>query len=179
MNEAISIEGFNTIFRKDRNAFGGGVLVYISDELRVKRRVDLEPCNTECIWVEISGPTCNIFLCCIYRAPNSDKSFWNNMSWSVEKASDLSNKVIIVGDLNIDFLNIPRSHVINGILLDYHMMNIIQHATRITQKTSTLIDPILITDNFTVFDSGTIEVDGSISDHRGTYVYIKSNIDFI
>jgi hypothetical protein len=28
-------------FRKDRNCFGGGVLVYVSTTLKVKRRVDL------------------------------------------------------------------------------------------------------------------------------------------
>jgi hypothetical protein len=32
--------------------------------------------------------------------------------------------MIIVSDLNIDFLNLPRLHVINGILLDYHMIHI-------------------------------------------------------
>jgi hypothetical protein len=31
----------NHILRKDRNCFGGGVLVYISETLKVKRRDDL------------------------------------------------------------------------------------------------------------------------------------------
>jgi hypothetical protein len=36
-------------FRKDRNCFGGGVLVYVSTTLKVTRRVDLEYDNHEFI----------------------------------------------------------------------------------------------------------------------------------
>jgi hypothetical protein len=38
------------ILRKDRNCFGGGVLVYISETLKVKRREDLEFENSEMIF---------------------------------------------------------------------------------------------------------------------------------
>lgn len=32
MNDEISIDGFNTIFRKDRNSYGGGVIIYLTDD---------------------------------------------------------------------------------------------------------------------------------------------------
>ena len=41
-NQDIAIEGFSEIFRKDRNCFGGGVLVYVSKDICVKHRPDLE-----------------------------------------------------------------------------------------------------------------------------------------
>lgn len=66
-NDNIAIEGFNTVFRKDRNAYGGGVIIYASDSLRISRCENLEPIDTECVWTEISDPTCNILLCCVYR----------------------------------------------------------------------------------------------------------------
>ena len=66
-------------FRKDRNSFWGGILVYISNSLSVSRRTDLEPANIECIWIEMSDPTGNFLLCCTYRPPNSDKYFWRNL----------------------------------------------------------------------------------------------------
>ena len=116
LDQNVSFEGFDTIFRKDRNSFGGGILVYISNSLSVNRRTDLEPANIECILIEIRDPTGNFLLCCTYRPPNSDKSFWRNHSWSIDKASDISNKIVIVGDLNVDFLNIPHTHPVNEIL---------------------------------------------------------------
>ena len=58
------------------NAYGGGVIIYASDSLRISRRENLEPIDTECVWTEISDPTCNIFLCRVHRPPNADSSFW-------------------------------------------------------------------------------------------------------
>ena len=176
-NEDIAIDGFNTIFRKDRNAFGGGVLMYISNSIKANRRPEFEPLNTECIWIEISQPTCNFFLCCVYRAPNSDSTFWKNFAWSVEKVSDISSKIIIVGDLNVDFLNIPNLHTIYEILSSCYLTNTIEEATRITQSSSTLLDPILVSADLSVFDSGTIMFENNVSDHKGTFVYIKSKIE--
>jgi hypothetical protein len=46
-----SLTKFDKPFRKDRNRFGGGVLVYVSTTLKVKRRVDLEYDNHEFIWL--------------------------------------------------------------------------------------------------------------------------------
>ena len=57
----------------------------------------------------------------------------------------LKNKIIIIGDLNFDFLNIPRSHPVNDILTGQFLENTIYEPTRVTQNTSTLIDPILVT----------------------------------
>nr|XP_022313371.1 uncharacterized protein LOC111118283 [Crassostrea virginica] len=178
LNYDLSFDGFDTIFRKDRNCFGGGVLVYASNSLSVIRRADLEQQNIECIWIEIRDPTCNILLCCTYRPPNSDNSFWKYLSWSIDKASDKSNKIIIIGDLNVDFLNIPRSHPVNDILTGQLLENTIYEPTRVTQNTSTLIDPILVTNEVTVFDSGTLVVDPNISDHKCTYISIKTSVSY-
>jgi hypothetical protein len=43
LSRDIQIQGYHdNILRKDRNCFGGGVLVDISETLKVKRREDLE-----------------------------------------------------------------------------------------------------------------------------------------
>lgn len=117
LDRDITIDGFGTIFRKDRNSSEGRVLLYVSDLLKVVIRSDLEPTDTECIWIEIYNPTFNIFLCCTYRPPSSNSSFWNHIANSLEKVSDISNQIILIGDLNVDFLKITRSHKVNEILL--------------------------------------------------------------
>jgi alpha-acetolactate decarboxylase len=51
LSRDIQIQGYHEdILRKDRNCFGGGVLVYISEALKVKRREDLEFENSEMIF---------------------------------------------------------------------------------------------------------------------------------
>ena len=50
LSRDIQIQGYyENILRKDRNCFGGGVLAYISETLKVKRREDLEFENSEMI----------------------------------------------------------------------------------------------------------------------------------
>ena len=115
-NENLLLDGFHTIFRKDRNSFGGGVMIYISNLLRVQRRMELEPVGLECVWLEITSRTCNYLLCCVYRPPSADNRFWTNFHWSLDKAGDASDNIIIVGDLNVDFFNIPRTHLIRDTL---------------------------------------------------------------
>lgn len=75
LDQNLCIDDFITIFRKIRNSFGGGIIMYVSNSLRVIRRTELEPTNIECTWIEISDPTCNILLCCKYRPQNCDNSF--------------------------------------------------------------------------------------------------------
>ena len=59
----IGIDGFSDkIFRKDRNSFGGGVLVYTSQGICVKERQDLNCDGVEMLWIEVLITTCG---CCL------------------------------------------------------------------------------------------------------------------
>ena len=55
-NGEISLEGFSSIFRKDRNAYGG-----YNNNVRASRRNDLEPANVKLVWLEIDNPNSHIF----------------------------------------------------------------------------------------------------------------------
>ena len=66
----LQMEDFN-LERKDRAALrqgalhtkrGGGVVVYIADHIKYKRRNDLESSEIESIWLEINLKTQNLFL---------------------------------------------------------------------------------------------------------------------
>lgn len=74
----LSLDGFNTIYRKDGNCHGDGVMIYISNIIPVQRRTEFVPVGIECLWLEIINHTCNISLCCIYRPPHDDNKFWTN-----------------------------------------------------------------------------------------------------
>ena len=94
-----------SIFRKDRNAHEGDVIICSSNDVRASRHNDLEPANIELVWLEIDNATSHISLCCVYCPPNADSSFWRNSLWSLDKACELSDKIIIVGNINVDLLN--------------------------------------------------------------------------
>ncbi len=45
-----------------------------------------------------------------------------------------------------------------------------------TDRTSTLLDPVIISEDIDIIDSGVIPFDRSISDHKGTYIDINMQI---
>ena len=57
----LSMALVRSIFRKDRNAYGGDVIIYSRNIVRVSRHNDLEPANVELVWLEIDNPTSQIF----------------------------------------------------------------------------------------------------------------------
>jgi len=52
-NSDLVIEHFADPIRRDRNCFGGGVMIYVSNSLQFNRRNDLEFDSVEMIWLEI------------------------------------------------------------------------------------------------------------------------------
>ena len=59
----------------------------------------------------------------------------------------------------------------------FNLTNVITEPTRTIGMSSTLIDPILVTDSCSVLDAGVIPVSDQISDHKATYVSLKIQTD--
>ena len=156
------IASFYPPIRKDRQdgRGGGGVAVYISQSLGYRRREDLEHVNIECIWLEISDNVRTILLCVLYKPPNvPSRNHWTDFETSLDKALDRSTQLIVGGDFNENFLDNRPGHICFTMLSRYSLHNLITEATRVTSNTATLIDPIIISKNVSVLDSGIIDSD--------------------
>ncbi|XP_052778434.1 uncharacterized protein LOC128215865 [Mya arenaria] len=66
-----------TFERKDReHKKGGGILVYVNNNIQYRRRLDLEVNDIESIWLEINGLYCkSLLINFIYRPPNSQQKW--------------------------------------------------------------------------------------------------------
>ena len=172
-NSDIIVDGFSEPFRKDRNMFGGGVAMYFSESLIAKRRTDLEFGNAEMIWSQVKFQNILYLICNIYRPPSFNANvLWQHLRHSVDIALEETPNVIITGDLNIDFLKNDRSELSN-ILSQYNMTNVITEPTRRTVTSSTLLDPIIVSDTVDVCFSDVIEIERTISDHDAAFVVIN------
>ena len=80
------------------------------------------------------------------------------------------NSILLAGDLNEDLMN-PNLHHLKDIIAMNNMMNIITLPTQITEHSSTLLDPIIVTDNLEILNSGVIPV--VVSDHLLTFVHFR------
>ena len=102
----LAIEGFQTPLRKDREfGAGGGVALYVKDNLPVRRCTELETPSSECIWAEITVPSGKLILGVYYRPPGQTAAerdlFLDNLSHSISSAIELNPKILLLtGDFN-------------------------------------------------------------------------------
>ena len=89
---------------------------------------------------------------------------------------DSSPNIILLGDLDGNLLNENLVHLKN-IMLSNNSRNIIDISTRITEHSSTLSDPIIISNNVEYYKSGCYDIPKSVSDHRATFIFLKSIYD--
>ena len=148
----IMIDGYK-LYRRDRgnNSRAGGVVVYISESLPAIRRNDLERANIEGIWTEILQPHAKgILLGTIYRPPDGsdflDANFMEALDEVLHIASAEEKEVIIMGDLNCNFMSGAKSHSetkkLKGIFGAMNFSQLVDKPTRTTRDSQTIIDII-------------------------------------
>ena len=161
---------FSVPYRKDRTNHGGGILVYINNNLLHKRRPDLEIFCEESIWVEIRINNQQYLLGTFYSPKPHDQVFFEAFDRNIEKAMEFSQNIVILGDLNEDLLN-ENHRNLRDILLTNSLQNIITVPTR----ARALLDPVIVSDDLTVYDSGVLANPDCISDHSTTFLILPHN----
>ena len=97
------VDSSYSIFRRDRNRHGGGVMIIVRNNLPATRRHDLEVDNTELLWIDISLRNKSIFFGVLYRPPTSTDNL-TELAMTLNKVSS-SNSVILCGDFNTPYVN--------------------------------------------------------------------------
>ena len=79
LSSAFHIDGFHQPFRRDNlKSGGGGIIVYVRNDIIAKRRTNLEINDIDCLWIEISPRKGKTFLVgSIYRIPNENSEWLN------------------------------------------------------------------------------------------------------
>ena len=141
------------MFRHDRKSRGGGVVVYVPERCRSKRRLDLEDDEIECVWVEMRINKMTILLGNMYRLPNADPRLLTNLEAMMERIAAQCKDVVLMGDLNINLLT-PSCQTDRLLLItsENNLRQLISEPTRITNHSLTLLD-ILFTSSPDLFTS--------------------------
>ena len=177
-NDQIHLDQYS-IIRKDRSTgLGGGVACYIRDDIEWIRRNDIENSFMECIWIEVNIKLSrSILICILYRPPDSSKhlspKFNGSFSECLSNIASENKEIVIMGDLNVDFLKKSSNKAIREILLTNGLKQVIEFATRTTSTSKTLIDIIATTHEDNICKQ--IVIGNSISDHDLTGVIRKIN----
>ena len=170
----ISIPGYNLI-RKDRNRAGGGVVLYIRDNISFSNREDLVPSRLEMVYAEINRPHSKSFLVCTwYRPPNSDMNLFNECKIFFQRCDTESRELILVGDLNCDVSKVsldPHTRQLSFLCSLYQIDQLIDTTTRVTDTSATMIDLVLTNVKENIHASGVIHL--ATSDHSLIYAVRK------
>lgn len=176
----ISIQGYIYLGTNSKTA-AGGVGFYVREHLNYTIRFDLELNidGVESCWIELKRERQkSIVVGCVYRHPTNDlNQFKTTMEQKLTEVNNQGHEVVIVGDININFLNYcTNNHTSEylDMLLNLGFMPVITKSTRITDHTSTLIDHIYTNTPQKVLKSGICLAD--ISDHLPIFCTIGSKL---
>ena len=161
---------------------GGGVMKLVPKVFSPKIRNDLNlfTRNFESVWVSLKIPTCSSLLVNVIYNPNKQNStdFLDKLAINIDNAITKNEKIILLGDYNINYLDtLERSRLETEILpYDLHIENQ-TIPTRLNRgnNTKSLIDYI-ITDSSTIND--TIICDSIVkSDHFATLILLGLHVE--
>ena len=144
------IFGFK-VFRLDRNRFGGGLILYINENIPCRPLNDHATFpNLELIAIEIHQKKRWLFIG-MYKPPSqSDREFTNRLSSIIDYYSPKYENLILIGDFNVSKKN--------------NLNNVINKPTCFQSNTPTYIDVILTNKKDLFKLSNTFET--GISDHH-------------
>ena len=114
---------------KNRTNHGGGLFIYLSCELVHTRIIGLETFLNESLWIEIKVNRDIYLIGLFYSQRTADAIFFDSLNKNIEKALDITNNIIILGDMNEDLFN-PNMHNLKDVLLLNSLHNIISEPTR-------------------------------------------------
>ena len=150
-----------TFYRKDRNngnGRGGGVRIFISDNLLCIPGMDLCPREAELLWVEIQTYQKRIIVGVCYRPPAQNKdeqnAFFRLLENSIDNVKNICpDLIVLLGDFNdkcTDW-NLPHAHSeignkLSNLLTQNNLYQIINEPTRYLSYEPALLD-LLITDH--------------------------------
>ena len=113
------IENFTVLHQVRESGKGGGLSIFVHEEVYFKPRTDLSinSNDAESLCIEIHHKKHkNILFSVMYRPPNDDmtvfKKFWENLL----SANDKTSKNIFAGDLNMNVLDYESNRKVQHIL---------------------------------------------------------------
>ena len=136
----VTISGYSFVRKHRATGAGGSVGCYIRDDVKWKRKSDLERLSVEGLWIEIFFQNSkSILLCITYRPPDSSKHLDANFECNFEEIISLASKerkeTIITGDLNCNYLNNADHKPLKRMLQLHGFKQIIKQPTRTTSRT--------------------------------------------
>jgi len=182
--DIIGFPNYSQVHIYRENKKGGGVSLLIKETIHYHELENLSIVSEilECIFIELEMERRNIIVGCLYRPPNSNMTIFNDEIYDLlKKLNNLNRDIYLLGDYNIDLLRSSThqstSDFVN-IMFSSSFVPLINHPTRITDTSATLIDNIFTNrHNEHACLSGILPTD--VSDHFPIFHIIHHDNDIV
>ena len=116
-----------TPYRLDRNAFGGGILIYVRQDIPSNQlKKHTFAANIEGIFIEINLRKSKLLLLGTYHPPTQDKKFYfENIGRALDYYSQKYEKILLAGDFNANEEEINMSNFMQL----YDLKNLVKENT--------------------------------------------------
>lgn len=168
-------EDFKQKYGKNR---GGGVAILYKNHLKIEKKSYMTDDVEEILWVHVKRKQ-SFMLGIIYRPEYTDlmkdTEGETKIEENVRKASEISDRLIITGDFNIDdsdtSCNLKKQ--LNNIYSSYNLSQYVRKPTRIDNKSGrpTIIDHVWANPEKQLINHASTFI--GVSDHLGTFIKLN------
>ena len=177
--ELVNITGYNFVSNLRKSKTGGGVGIYLQNDLQYKLLNECklsDPETIESLFVEITVPHGKkIILGFVYRLPNQNTAlFLDKFNDILSRISKDNKQCYVMGDFNLDLVqynhHTPTQEFIDT-LFSHAFIPLISNPTRLTSYSATLIDNIFTNNLSQNVLNGIVLND--LSDHLPVFAYFS------
>ncbi|XP_060530471.1 uncharacterized protein LOC132704477 [Cylas formicarius] len=175
VDQMVGIPNYNFLHHNHLDRRGGGVGVYVKNNLRCEVLASACLEHIEYIWVKVLLNNRTFMVGTVYRPPNTNVSqFFNTLEESLFNIYSDYDNLICFGDFNINMLNLDTDlgTRLTSVFSTFNIDQYEQEPTRIALNSMSLLD-LIFTNVKNVSDVRV--VDNNIADHFLTY--IKFSLD--
>ena len=167
------IEGFNKPFRFDRNKFGGGVLIYVREDIPCKQLVKyVLPNDIEGLFIEINLSKTKWLLFGTYHPPSQqDYYYFHHLGKAIDFYLKSYEKFVLIGDFNSDE---SEPHLLD-FLNNYNAKNLIHEKTCFKNKDNPSCIDLILTNSSKSFQNTNVMSTGLSDFHKLVLTVINTS----
>ena len=169
------IPGYKKPYRRDRNANGGGVMIYVREDIPsdvlIKHKIQE---NIEAVFVEINLRKNKLLLVGTYHSTHEkygvkDQVFFDQISLALDVYPSY-DKFLLAGDFNVR----EEDDMLDEFMNSYHAKNLVKEPTCFMSKDNPSCIDLFITNSYQSFQKTTTVTTGLSDFHKMTVTILKT-----
>ena len=169
------IPGYKKPYRRDRNRNGGGVMIYVREDIPcdilIKHKM---PTNIEAIFLEINLRKNKLLLVGTYHSTNKehgekDDKYFQQIGFALDVYSRY-DKFLLAGDFNV----VENDHCLGEFMADFHAKNLVKEPTCFKNLSNPSCIDLFITNSYRSFQNTTTVATGLSDFHKMTVTVLKT-----